>query len=113
MTTSREPHGDAQPTRVPGGNNEGSVVGAGDALDDRQAEADPGAIRVGPFDPTLERLGEGGHVLVGERRAGVLDREDHSVGVHAGRDPHRATVGQVVDDPVVHEVRGQLQQERV
>ena len=35
------------------------------------------------------------------------------VGVNAGRDPHGALFRQVVDDRVVHEVRSQLQQERL
>jgi hypothetical protein len=33
--------------------------------------------------------------------------------VNAGRDPHGALFRQVVDDRVVHEIRGHLQQERV
>ncbi len=33
--------------------------------------------------------------------------------MNAGRDPHGALFGQVVDDRVLHEVRRQLQQERV
>ena len=49
----------------------------------------------------------------GELLAGVLDGELHALGVSAGRDPHGALVRQVVDDRVVHEVRRQLQQERV
>ena len=61
----------------------------------------------------LKRLGKRGDQLWGELLAGVLDREHHALGVNAGRDPHGALVGQVVDDRVVHEVRGHLQQERV
>ena len=45
--------------------------------------------------------------------AGVLDGEHHAVGVNAGGDPHNALFGQIVNDRVVHEVRRQLQQERV
>ena len=49
-----------------------------------------------------------------ELLAGVLDGEHDGVRRRAaGRDLHGAVVGQVVDDGVVHEVRGHLQQERV
>ena len=48
----------------------------------------------------------------GELLAGVLDREHHTLGVSAGRDPHDALFREVVDDRVVHEVCRQLQQER-
>ena len=51
--------------------------------------------------------------LRGDLVAGVLDGEHRSLGVSAGRDPHGSLFGQVVDDRVVHEVRSQLQQERV
>jgi hypothetical protein len=65
------------------------------------------------FGATLKRLDKRGNQLWGELLAGVLDREHHRLGVDAGRDPHGALVGQVVDDRVVHEVRGHLQQERM
>jgi hypothetical protein len=42
--------------------------------------------------------------------AGVLDGEHHALGVYAGRDPHGALFGQVVDDCVVQEIRRHLQQ---
>ncbi len=54
-----------------------------------------------------------GHQLWGELLAGVLDGEHHTLGVNGGRDPHGALFRQVVDDRVVHEVRSQLQQERL
>jgi hypothetical protein len=45
-----------------------------------------------------------GDRLCGELLAGVLDTEHHTSGVNAGRDPHAATLGQIVDDRVVHKV---------
>ena len=65
------------------------------------------------FGAATKRLGKRGNQLWGELLAGVLDGEHHALGVNAGRDPHGALLGQVVDDRVLHEVRGQLQQERV
>jgi hypothetical protein len=60
----------------------------------------------------LKRFGKRGNQLWGELFAGVLDREYDSLGVNAGRDPHGALLGLVVDDRVAHEVRRHLQQER-
>ena len=60
-----------------------------------------------------ERLDKCGNQLWGEVLAGVLDGEHHGFGVDAGRDPHGALFRQVVDDRVVHEVRSQLQKERL
>jgi hypothetical protein len=85
----------------------------GDALDDRQTEADTGVVGAYAFDTALKRLGKRRNELRGEPLAGVLDGEDGSLGLSAGRDPDGAPFGQVVDDRVVHEVRTQLQQERV
>ena len=85
----------------------------GDALGDCQAEADArvvGAYAVGAATKPLDKRG---NQLWGELLAGVLDGEHHGLGVSAGRDPHRALFGPVVDDRVVHEIRGHLQQERV
>ncbi|HEX3279055.1 MAG TPA: hypothetical protein VHR40_11070 [Thermoleophilaceae bacterium] len=84
----------------------------GDALDDRQAEPDSRVVGTDAFRAALERLGERGNHLWGELLAGVLDGEHDTLGVNAGRDPHGALFGQVVDDRVVHEVRRGLQQER-
>jgi hypothetical protein len=61
----------------------------------------------------LKRLDKRGDKMWGELLAGVLDSEHHGLGVNAGRDPHGALFRQIVDDRVVHEVRGHLQQERV
>ena len=83
----------------------------GDALDDGQAEADTCVIGAYALGAALKRLDKRGDQLWGELLAGVLDREHHALGVNAGGDPHRALFGQVVDDRVVHEVRGHLQQE--
>jgi hypothetical protein len=51
--------------------------------------------------------------LWGELLAGVLDGEHYTLRMNAGRDPHGAVFGQVVNDRVLHEIRSQLQQERV
>jgi hypothetical protein len=85
----------------------------GDALDDRQAEADACVVGAYAFGAAKKRLGKRGNYLWGELLAGVLDGELHTLGLNGGRDPHDALFGQVVDDRVVHEVRAQLQQERV
>jgi hypothetical protein len=85
----------------------------GDAVDDRQAEADAGVIGASAFGAALERLGKRRSYVWGELLAGVLDTEDHTLGAEAGRDPHGALFRQVVDDRVVDEVRGHLQQQRV
>jgi hypothetical protein len=85
-------------------------VGLGNALDDGQAEADAGMVTAGTFGAALERLGEGRDELRGELRAGVLDREHDGLGAAGGLDPHGAVLGEVVNDGVVHEVGGQLQQ---
>ena len=71
----------------------------------------PRVVGADALGAALKRLGKRGDQLWGELLAGVLDREHHSLGVNAGRDPHGALVGQVVDDRVVHEVRRHLQQE--
>ena len=105
-------HRDAEPPSGPGGEGEGSVVCLGDALDDRQAEADACVVGAYAFAAALKRLGKRGDQLWGELLAGVLDSEHHALGVNAGRDPHGALFRQVVDDRVVHEVRRHLQQER-
>ena len=84
----------------------------GDALGDCQAEADACVVGAYALGAALKWLGECGNRLAGEFFAGVLDRELHGVGLHAGGDPDCAVVGEVVDDRVVHEVCGHLQQER-
>ena len=84
----------------------------GDAVDDCQAEADACVVGAYALRAALKRLGKRGDQLWGELFAGVLDGEHHTLGMSAGRDPHGALFGQVVDDRVVHEVRRHLQQER-
>ena len=84
-----------------------------DAFHDCQAEADTSTVGVYALGAATERFGQGGNYLRGQVLAGVLDGEHHALGVSAGRDPHGALFRQVVDDRVVHEVRIQLQQERV
>jgi zinc D-Ala-D-Ala carboxypeptidase len=81
-------------------------VGLGDALDDRQAEADAGAVGADALGAALERLDERGDQLGSELLAGVLDGERHAVASSARPDPHGAlswagTDGGTVDDGVV------------
>ena len=85
----------------------------GDALGDCQAQADTCVVGAYAFGAAKKRLGKRGNQLWVELLAGVLDGEHDTLGVNAGRDPHGALFRQVVDDRVVHEVRAQLQQERV
>jgi hypothetical protein len=85
----------------------------GDALDECQAEADTSVVGAYASSAAKKRLGKRGNHLWGEPLAGVLDGEHRTLGVNAGRDPHGALFGQVVNDRVVHEVRAQLQEECV
>ncbi len=96
-----------------GGGGEGPVVCLGDAFDDCQTEADACVVGAYAFGAALKRLDKRGNQLWGELLAGVPDGERHSLGANAGRATHRDLFRQVVDDRVVHEVRNQLQQERV
>src|SRR5215216_5207333 len=99
-----------QSPRRPGGEGEGSVVSSGDALDDRQAEADTGVVGAYAFGAAPERFGEGPDQLWAELVAGVLDREHDGLGADGGADLHGAVCREVVDDGVVQEVRSHLQQ---
>ncbi len=85
----------------------------GDAFDDCQAEAGTCLVGADAFGASNKRLDKPWDQLWGELLAGVLDSERHSFRVNAGRDPDGALCRQVVDDRVVHEVRRQLQQERL
>src|SRR5205807_3187866 len=76
-------------------------------------ETDTCVLGEDAFGAAKKRLDERVNCLWGELLAGVLDSEHHTVGVSAGRDPHGALPAHVVDDRVLHEVRGQLPQERV
>ena len=107
-----ELHRDAEASGAPGARVRVPSCALCDALDDRQAEAGAGVVAAYALGAALKRLGKRGDQLWGELLAGVLDGEHHAVGVRAGRDPHAALLGQVVDDRVVHEVRRHLQQER-
>src|SRR5882757_33696 len=109
----RQLHRDDEPASAPGSEGEGSVVRLGDAVDDRQAEADTGVVDTYALSAALKRLDKRGNQLWGQLLAGVLDSEYHHPGANAGRDPYGALFGQVVDDRVVHEVRCQLQQQCV
>src|ERR1700680_2313640 len=106
-------HRDAEPASGPGGAGEISVVCLGDALDDGQAEADTRMITADAFSAALEWFGECRDQLRGELRAGVLAGEHDGTGGDDSLDLHGAVFGEVVDDRVVQEVRGHLQQERV
>ncbi len=83
-----------------------------DALDDGQAEADTCVI--GPYacGAALKGFDKRRSLFWREPLACVLHGEHHGLGVKAGRDPHGAMFGQVVDDRVVQEVHRHLQQER-
>ncbi len=85
-------------------------MGGGDRLDEGQPEADAGVVGVDPLGAAPEGFGEGRDEPRGERLAGVLHRQHDARGPDAGVHPHTA-LGQVVDDRVLHEVGGQLQQE--
>ena len=54
---------------------ERSIVGLGDAFDDRQAEADACVVGANAFGAALKRLDKRGHQFWGECLAGVLDRQ--------------------------------------
>src|SRR5437868_8412783 len=60
-----------------------------------------------------KRLAKRGNQLWADLLAGVLDSEQHALGLNAGLDPHPALFRQVVNDRVVNEVRRQLEQERL
>src|SRR5215218_5351711 len=79
-----ELHRDAEPAGGPRDEGEGSVVCLGDALDDRQAEADTGVVGGDAFGAAKKWLDQRGNDLWGELLAGVLDREQHTLGVSAG-----------------------------
>src|SRR5205807_3453993 len=104
---------DAEPAAGARGEGEGSVVCLGDAVDDRQAEAETCVVGAYAFGATAKRLDKRGNQLRGERIAGVLDSEHHALALNAGGNPHGALSRQVVDDRVVYDVRRHLQQERV
>jgi hypothetical protein len=106
-------HRDQETAGGPRREGEGSVVRLGDALDDRQAEADAGVVAVDAFGAAPERLREGRDQVRIELLARVLDGERHAPALSARPDPHGALIWQFVDDRVVQEVRGHLQQERV
>lgn len=96
-----------------GGEGQDPAVCPGDALDDGQAKTNARVVGHSPFSSPLKRLGERGNQLSGEVLACVLDREQRTCGENAGRDPHVAPFRQVVNDRVVDEIRGQLQQKCV
>src|SRR5688500_9186996 len=86
----RQLHRDAQPARPPRCEGQGPVVGLGDALDDRQAEADARVVGADPSGAAAKGLVERGDQRWGELVARVLDREHHAAGLNAGPDPHPA-----------------------
>src|SRR5882757_7986158 len=110
--TGRQPYGDAEAAARAWGKAEGSVVSLRDALDDRQTKAESGMVGANPSAAALERFDQRGDQVRGEHFAGVLDSEYDGPRLDAGGHPDRAAVREVVDDRVVHEVRGQLQQQR-
>src|SRR5215475_3942184 len=104
----RELYRDTESAGGPRRQGEGSPVRLDDSLDDGQAEADTFVIGVDALAAALERLDKRGDQLSGELLTRVLDGEHHTLRANAGRDPYGALFGQVVDDRVVHEVRGHL-----
>ena len=72
-------HRDAEPAGGAGGEGEGPVVCLGDALDDRQAEADARVVGAYALGAALKRLGKRGNQLRGELLAGVLDGEHRAL----------------------------------
>ena len=102
------------PPAARGGKGKASVVCVGNAFDDCQAQANAGVVGVGhAFAAPNKWFDKRGYELWAERGAGVFDGEDHIGGLSTGRDPHIALFRQVVNDRVVHQVRRQLQQERM
>jgi hypothetical protein len=67
-------HRNAEPAGGPGGEGEGSAVCLGDALDDRQAEADAPVVGAYALGAALKRLGKRGDQLWGELLAAVAVR---------------------------------------
>jgi hypothetical protein len=84
-------------------------VRLGDALHDRETQADTYLRIVDALGATLERLGKHGNELGVEPFAGVLHGQDHTGSLNAGSDADGSVLGQVVDDGIVYEVRSQLQ----
>ena len=66
-----ELHRDAESPSGPGGEGEGSIVCLGDALDDRQAEADACVLGAYAFGAATKRLGKRSNreVELGQREA--------------------------------------------
>ena len=84
-------HRDAQPAAGARGEREGSVVGLGDAPDDRQAEADAGVVGADAFGAALERLDERGDELRRRASSPVFSTVSTTrAGARSGRDPHGA-----------------------
>src|SRR5579859_960515 len=100
----------AQPSAGPRGEGKGSIVCADDAFNDCQAKTDTRVVIADAFGAALERFGEGGDEPGRERHTGVLDGKHDVLPVDGGGDPDRALSGVVVDDAVVQEVGGHLQQ---
>ncbi len=89
-------------------------MGVDDALDDRQAEADAGVVGADAVGAATERLDQRGHQLAGVSCSPVFSTVSSDGPARRWScDPHRAVLGQVVDDRVVHEVRRHLQQQGV
>src|SRR5579862_8067600 len=104
-------HHDAESATGPGGEGKGSVVRLGDALDDGQAEADTRLVTAYTSRAPLEWFGARRDQLRAELVAGVFDGEHDGLRADGGAELHGAVFGEVVDDGIVQEVRGHLQQE--
>ena len=84
-STGRKSYSDAEPTRLPGSEGEGSVVCLDDVVDDGEAETYACVIAVDTFFAALERFDQGGDDLWSERLAGILDGERHTLDPTARR----------------------------
>ncbi len=67
----------------------------GDALGDREAEADARVVGPDAFVTAKKWLGERGDHLGRKRLAGVLDHELYDIGASTGRDPHEPWSGRL------------------
>ncbi len=108
----RQLHRNAQAPCGSGSERERSVVGFSDALHDCQAETDTCVAGEDAFRAALERFSQRRDQLWCKRLARVFNRKHHAPGPGTSLHPYRAPLN-VVDDRVVDQIRGHLQQERV
>lgn len=85
---------------------------SGDALDDRQAQTDTGLVAANARGSPPERFGQRRYQLRAQPFTAVLDAQLDELGARRCGDLHGATIGEVVNDGIVHEVRHHLQEQR-